>query len=255
MSGRPHSDRRTPSDKLSDDGSKYHVGDDMLHRSTAALITGAVRPGVLAIVLLLPAAIAFAQTPNGAPPQASAPSPPTWSLRATAATYVFRDDDDYVQPTVAADRGALHLESRYNYEDRQSVSGFAGWNFEVGSTLNLELTPMLGGVVGETDGVIPALELTLSFRRFEFYSEGEYVFELNRSRDRFLYSWSEFSLWPTDWLRAGVVTQRTLLFHGPRDVQRGLLAGATVGRVEGVVYFFNPGSDDYYFVVSMGVSF
>jgi hypothetical protein len=45
---------------------------------------------------------------------------------ASAATYVLPDDDDYVQPTVAVDRGKLHLEGRYNYEARRWGSGFIG---------------------------------------------------------------------------------------------------------------------------------
>jgi hypothetical protein len=217
--------------------------------------TAAVWPGVLVIILMLPGAIAFAQTTSGASPQPSAPLPQAWTFRAAVATYVLTEGGDYVQPTAAADRGGLHLEGRYNYEDRQSMSGFVGWNLETGSAVKLELTPMFGGVVGNIFGVIPAAELTLSFRRFEVYSEGEYVIDLERTNNRFLYSWSEFSLWPTDWVRAGVVAQRTRTLHEPRNIQRGLLAGLIVGGIEGVVYFFNPGSNDHYFVTSIGVSF
>jgi len=171
--------------------------------------------------------------------------------------YHFDDDEDYAQPTVAADRGPLHVEARYNYEDRNSTSAFAGLNFDVGSSVKLELTPMFGGVAGDTEGVIPALALTLSFLRFEFSSEAEYVIDLNRERDTFLYNWSEFSLWPTDWLRAGLVVQRTRTFtrFRTRDVQRGFLTGVAAGWLEGAVYVFNPGSDDQYVVASLGVSF
>jgi hypothetical protein len=216
-----------------------------------------LRPVVQAVVLLMPGAWAFAQAPDG--PQPSASSATTWSFRAAAATYVFSEDDDYVQPTVTADRGAVHLEARYNYEDRRSVSGFAGWNLAVGSTVSLEVTPMFGAVVGDTDGVIPAVEVTVSVGPVEFNSEGEYLIDLNRSRDSFFYSWSELSVWPTDWLRAGLVAQRTRvfqrLFREPLDIHRGLLVGITVRWIEGVVYFFNPGSDDDYVVASVGVSF
>lgn len=183
----------------------------------------------------------------------------TWSVRAAAATYFLPDDDNYVQPTVAVDRDALHLETRYNYEDRNSLSAFIGWNFEVGSKVKLELTPMFGGVVGDTNGVIPALELTLSVSRLEVYSEGEYVVDVDHARNKFLYNWSEISVWATDWLRAGMVTQRTRTLRLPkkfqRDIQRGVLAGVSIGKIEGAFYLFNPGSDDSYVVASVGVSF
>jgi hypothetical protein len=178
-----------------------------------------------------------------------------WSLRVSGATYIIPDDENYVQPTVAADRKALHLESRYNYEDRRSVSGFVGWNLSFGDTLKLELTPMLGGVTGRTDGIVPALELTLSWRRLELYSEGEYVIPIGDRSSRFLYNWSELSVWPLEWFRAGMVTQRTRVFETPRDIQRGLLFGVTASQIEGAFYLFNPGSDDHFVVVSIGVTF
>ena len=36
----------------------------------------------------------------------------SWEVRTALATYVVPDDENYVQPTVAADRGALHIEGR-----------------------------------------------------------------------------------------------------------------------------------------------
>ena len=222
----------------------------------------AARDGVSLVILVLcgTAPLAFAQTPPNTPGTvAQAPSTSTWSVRASAATYVLPDDDNYIQPTVAVDRNALHLEGRYNYEDRNSFSGFVGWNLEVGSKVKLEVTPMFGGVVGDTNGVIPAIEATLSFSRFEVYSEGEYVIDVDRHHDRFLYNWSEVSVWATEWLRAGLVTQRTRTFRpirsSERDIQRGLLVGVSAGKVEGAFYLFNPGSDDSYVVASLGLSF
>jgi hypothetical protein len=45
------------------------------------------------------------------------------------------------------------------------------------------------------------------------------------------------------------------VFQTDRDIERGLLVGFAFRRVDGSVYFFNPGSDDHYTVVSIGVSF
>ena len=149
----------------------------------------------------------------------------------------------------------FHFETRYNYEDRDSVSFFGGANFEFGDKVKLALTPMIGGLVGQTDGIIPALEADLTIGPFEAYGEAEYVFDLGDSSSRFFYMWSELSLWPTEWLRAGVVTQRTRVYQTERDIQRGLLVGFSFEHVEATAYFFNPGSDDHFTVVSLGVSF
>jgi hypothetical protein len=176
-------------------------------------------------------------------------------VRAAAATYVVPDDENYVQPTVTADRGRVHLEGRFNYEDRNSLSGFVGRNFEVGDRLTLELTPMLGGVAGDTSGLVPGLELTLAFRWLELYSEGEYVIDLAHPMRRYLYNWSELTVSPAEWLRAGLATQRTRAVRRPRDLQRGAMVGATVGRFDATVYYFNPGTNDHYVVVSAAVTF
>src|SRR5262245_13329455 len=185
-----------------------------------------VLPVWMAVWLAAGAAVNAQSTSAPEPLGASAgASSRDWSLRASVAGYFIPDDDDYVQPTLTADRGPLHLESRYNYESRHSVSGFVGWNIEFGRSVTFQLTPMLGGVAGETDGVVPALELDLTWRRLELYSEGEYVIDLDAHDDSFLYNWSEASVWMTDWLRAGLVTQRTRAFETPRDIQRGVLVG------------------------------
>jgi len=219
-----------------------------------------MRPAVLLAFRMLAALAAFAATvavgaQDAPPPAAPAESETSWEFGLSGALYVLPDDEDFVQPTFRADRGRLHLETRYNYEDRDSVSFFAGANFELGDKLKLALTPMLGGLVGHTDGIIPALEANLSAGIFEAYAEAEYVFDLGDSSSNYFYMWSELSLWPTEWLRAGMVTQRTRVYKTERDIQRGLLVGFTYKKLDGTVYFFNPGSDDHFTVVSLGVSF
>jgi hypothetical protein len=51
------------------------------------------------------------------------------------------------------------------------------------------------------------------------------------------------------------VTQRTRVYQTDRDIQRGLLGGFALGRLEGTAYFFNPGGADHFAVLSLGVSF
>ncbi len=205
-------------------------------------------PLAVVAALLVPAG-ALAQQPAPATPA------PAWEFNLSSALYVLPDEKDFVQPTLRVDRGLLHFETRYNYEDRDSTSFFAGANFEFGEKVQLTLTPMLGGLVGQTDGIVPALEASLTAGSFEAYAEAEYVFDLDDSGSKFFYMWGELSFWPTEWLRAGIVTQRTRVFQTEREIERGLLVGFAFKRVDGSVYFFNPGSDDHYTVVSIGVSF
>ena len=215
---------------------------------------------VLATLASTATAVAQEPAPASAPPlPKAAPTAeaesPSWEFGLSGALYVLPDEEDFVQPTFKADRGLFHFETRYNYEDRNSTSFFVGANFEFGDKVKLALTPMLGGLAGQTDGIIPALEADLSVGPFEAYAEAEYVFDLNDSESNYFYQWSELSWWPTEWLRAGVVTQRTRVYQTERDIQRGLLVGFTWKKLDGTVYFFNPGSDDHFTVVSLGLSF
>ena len=186
---------------------------------------------------------------------AAAEEPAAWEFEVSGAVYVLPHEEDFVQPTLRADRDWLHLESRYSYEDRHSLSAFAGASFPFGKKIEVTLTPMLGGVVGDTDGIVPGLEADLGAGMFEAYGEAEVVFDLADSSESFFYLWSELSLRPRDWIRAGVVAQRTRVLDTDRDVQRGLLVGFTYRRLEGTVYAFNPGGDDHFTVVSLGLAF
>jgi hypothetical protein len=220
--------------------------------------TMARRP-LCTLALLCFTAAAMAQELAPASPAPSTPEPQAeetgWEFGLSGALYVLPDEEDFVQPTFKADRGRFHFEARYNYEDRESTSFFVGANFEFGDKVKLALTPMIGGLVGQTDGIIPALLADLTIGPFEAYAEAEYVFDLDDSSSKYFYQWSELSWWPTEWLRAGVVTQRTRVYQTERDIQRGLLVGFTLKQLDGTVYFFNPGADDHFVVVSLGLSF
>ena len=198
----------------------------------------------LALGLLLSSTEARAQTPTDA-----------WSFSAAAYTYIVPDDDNYVQPTVTADRGWLHLEGRYNYEALQTGSAWFGYNFDGGKTVAWEITPMIGGIFGDTSGVAPGYKGSVSWWKLELYSEGEQVFDSDDSSDSFFYNWSELSLAPVDWLRFGLVTQRTRAYDTDRDLQRGLLVGITYERLDVTTYLFNPDDEDPTLVIAVGVSF
>src|SRR5262245_64017684 len=105
---------------------------------------------ILALVVL--ATVAAAQDPalhvvKDVPPAEKEP----WEFSGS----VFYSDppgtDDRVTTILYADRGQLHLEGRYGYEDDQTASVWAGWTFETGDELTAAITPMLGAVVGDTD--------------------------------------------------------------------------------------------------------
>ena len=196
------------------------------------------------------------QNATGAPPTIQPEQAATdWSFSASAYTYIVPDSRDYVQPTITADRRWLHLEARYNYEDRETGSVWVGYNLSFGEKLSLDLTPMLGGVFGNTTGIAPGLRGSLKWWRLELYGEGEYVFNTRERADSFFYLWSELTVSPVDWLRAGLVVQRTRAYETELDIQRGFLVGLRYKRVEVAGHVFNPDQNPPTYVISLRVEF
>lgn len=197
---------------------------------------------------------ALAQGPPGAAGDA-AEANPAWEFTVTAYPTVVRGGENYTSAIAAADRGALHLEARYNYESIGARSAFVGWKFSGGETLTWEFTPLLGGAWGATKAFVPGFEASLARERFDLYIEAEYVRDNAENTDSYLYAWSELGFQPVEWLRLGIAGQRTRAYGGERDIQRGPFLQLTFGPFTIGGYWFNPGSDDQVFVGSIGASF
>ena len=100
----------------------------------------------------------------------------------------FIPDDFFVLPIFRADREHLHLEARYNYEDLKTFSGWAGYNFTGDKKIEYVITPMVGIVTGNSNGMSPGLEFTFVKNKFELYSESEYFVDFGKSENNFLYT-------------------------------------------------------------------
>jgi len=204
-------------------------------------------------VILLFAGRCFAQV---ATPAAGKDSQATeWSFSVAAYGYLVPHDIFYGSPIFAADRQWLHLEARYNYENQETGSVWAGYNLSTGSNPVFEVTPMIGVVFGNTNGVAPGCELSLAYKRIELSSELEYVADIGDKTGNFLYSWNELSYSPTDWLHAGLVSQRTRAYHTDLDVQRGFSVGFTHKGVDFTAYVLNAGWTDPTVVLGLRFAF
>jgi hypothetical protein len=187
--------------------------------------------------------------------RASPATEPAWEFAVTAYPTFVRGGENYTSAIAAADRGALHLEARYNYESIGARSAFVGWTFSGGEAITWELTPLLGGAWGTTQAFVPSLEASVAWKRLDFYVEAEYVHDNSERTSSYLYAWSELGFRPVEWLRVGLAAQRTRAYGGDRELQRGPFAQVTWGRVTIGGFWFNPGSRDQVFVGSIGATF
>ena len=206
----------------------------------------------IALAMALPAIAQDAQ-PTGR--RAARPDRADWDFALTAYPTHPRGGDTITSVIGAADAGALHLEARYGYEQKDSRSLFAGWTFSGGEKLKWEITPILGGAWGPLQAVIPAFEASLAWRRLDFYVEAEFVRDRHDSSRNYDYAWSELGFKVTEALRVGAVGQRTRAYNNERDFQRGPFVQFAWKHVTLGAFWFNPGSDAQVFVGSIGVSF
>ena len=214
--------------------------------------TIAARVGMVALAASLAAPGACRAT-DGAT-EAATPESTFWAWSPSVLLYVVPGEPAYFQPTLAVDHGALHLEARYNYEARETASAWVGWNFSFGddearphSHGGWRLRADEGGRAGpHPRPVVGAAHLVVAERvRVRFGDESQ----------SYLYVWSELSVTGPEWLRVGLVLQRTRAFQTETQVQGGPLAGVTFWKLSATVYFFAPGQEDQFVVVSASGSF
>jgi hypothetical protein len=218
-------------------------------------VYGPTRLRAWSLSLALAAALAAPARADAGSDAPAAPSAPAWAWGASVLLYALPGETDYLQPTLTVDRGPLHLEGRYNYEARETGSAWIGWNLSFGDELAFVVTPMVGGVFGQVQGIAPGLTFTVEWGPLSLWHQSEYVFDLVDSSRSFFYVWSELSVTGPDWLRVGVVLQRTRAFQTSTAVQGGPLLGVSFWKLSATVYLFSPGQDDQFVVVAAAGTF
>lgn len=191
----------------------------------------------------------------GPPVELQEASTPIWNYVFSTATYLVRNDREYLNPTLTADRNWLHLEARYNYEALKTGSLWLGYNFSIGEKLTLEATPMVGGVFGDITGFAPGYTLSLTYWKLELFTQGEYFIDGANSEENFFYTWSELSLAPVDWFRFGLVVDRTKAFGSRLDIRRGPLIGVKYKNIDFTTYWLDPGSSNSALVFALTLNF
>ena len=184
-----------------------------------------------------------------------------WEYTLTVDGYIVQEGTSYVNPTFTADHNWLHLEGRYNDENLRTGSLWVGYNFSrgdvsAGDRWEFDVTPMIGGVFGRTNGVAPGCEVSLNYReKVEASINNEYLFDTTSKSGNFYYAWPQITYSPVKWLHVGAVAQHTAAYHTPLSVQRGFLVGLSHKRLELTTYVFDPGSASTTVVLEWGVVF
>lgn len=144
-----------------------------------------------------------------------------------------------------------YTEAHYNYEDLQTFSLYAGKTFSADKKIAYAVTPMIGGMVGNMQGGLLALNTNISFKKFYFSSQSQYGISAISRNNNFFFSWSEAGYQPLPWIYAGLSLQHTQFYQCNAQMEPGLLLGFNVGQWSFPVYSFNTFDNDQYFVVGI----
>ncbi|MEP6748211.1 MAG: hypothetical protein ABJB86_10835 [Bacteroidota bacterium] len=144
-----------------------------------------------------------------------------------------------------------YAEARYNYEDVNTVSLYAGHTFSAEKEFSWSFTPMIGGMAGKLKGGSFGLNADLNFKGFYFSSQAQYSVSAQTRFDNFFYNWSEFYYAPTPWLYTGIAVQHTRLYATNSLVDPGMLIGFSFNQWSFPLYSFNPFANGRYFVAGV----
>jgi hypothetical protein len=181
-----------------------------------------------------------------------------WAFTAVVDGYFTPGEEGYADPIFTADHSWLHLEARYNYEDLRTGSVWFGYNFNYSAgknpdkKLDLTFTPMIGGVFGRTAGISPGSEASLTYKKLNLWVSEQYVFDTRDRSGSYFYTWPQLTYTPVDWLRVGLVAQRTQAAQS--STQGGFLVGLTHKKVDFTSYILDPSSNPTV-VLELGYSF
>ena len=179
----------------------------------------------------------------------------SWEFELDLYQYIVPHSPDNPVLMGYADYGKAHYEVRYNYEDLHTASVFAGYRMETGNVFVVGATPIGGVVFGNINGVVPGLLLDATWKKFDFYSESEYVVDFSNEESNYFYTWTELAYSPADFLRTGISANRTRLYQTDLEVQHGVFAEGIWKNLTAGFHWFNPAADEEFFIATLALTF
>jgi len=148
-----------------------------------------------------------------------------------------------------------YAEARYNYDNFNTFSLYAGRTFSGDKNVVYSITPMIGGMAGASHGGSLGLNAEFDYKGFNFSSQSQYSVIASSRADNYFFSWSELSYQPLEWLYAGVSLQNTHINEGGPLTEPGLLVGFSYKHVTVPFYSFNPFASQRYFILGLSWEF
>ena len=145
-----------------------------------------------------------------------------------------------------------YTEVRYNYEDQETLSVYAGKVFSRIKKVTYSVAPILGIVTGKFKGGSMGFNLNIEYKKLFVASQSQYTFSMKDKTANFLYSWSEVGYDIASWIYLGAAVQYTQLYQiRHAQVESGVVVGLSMGSWTFPLYSFSPMSDNRYFLLGI----
>lgn len=148
----------------------------------------------------------------------------------------------------------FYTELRYNYEDVQTLSLYAGKTYAGGKALNYTVTPMIGFSKGKFTGFSIAANFDAEWKSLYFSSQTQYSTGTKKEIADFFFCWSELGYNISKNIFGGFAAQLTRQ-NGLDEFQPGFVAGVIFKNITIPVYAFSPFRTDCSVIIGLNYEF
>ena len=149
----------------------------------------------------------------------------------------------------------MYVEARYNYEELNTFSVYAGRTFSGADKLSYSVTPILGGVIGKFTGSSAGVNVVVEHGKIFFSTQSQYTFSFRDPNEDFLFAWSDLVYQPWKCFYVGLSTQQTFLTKEKYFLaESGLALGFVTGKWTFPLYCFSPLGYGKYLVLGINYS-
>lgn len=168
--------------------------------------------------------------------------------------YLQRNTTPVMVPIVhVQNRKNWYGEVRYNYEEKNSFSAYAGKSFfDKSELLEYSFTPIIGGVMGKFKGGSIGFNASVEYDDFFFDAQTQFTCSVNNHYPNFYFGWYDLGYSPLDWLWVGWSLQHTRYGKVENNMtESGVMLGFKTGKWTFPIYTFNVLDTDPYLVVGI----
>ncbi|MBC8052775.1 MAG: SPOR domain-containing protein [Sphingobacteriaceae bacterium] len=146
-----------------------------------------------------------------------------------------------VTPVASYQAGkGFYSEGRYNYEAPNTFSLYMGRTYSKEAKLSYSISPIAGAVIGELNGGSLGANISVGYKNFYLYTQPQYTFSVEGAYDNYIYSWTDITYSPLNWLSVGVSLQHTKGYKTKGFVENGLVIEAAYKKLTFPIYIYSP---------------